>query len=285
MQTLQDQLRQYLVGWRSDMSPAWAEFFAGVEPDLDAIDSALQAVPDLPVIPGRRGKPLAGAPQDAHLFRAFDDIAPDQVRVLIIGQDPYPRVTRATGRAFEDGALVDWNGDVAVSLQRLMQSALANRRARPDLTTGPGGWARVQELLTMGELDLEPQRAFFDRLQRAGVLFVNASWTLTRFVPGGGPEQRAQVAMWRPMVQRLIQGLITRGHGVVFLLLGQFAQDVFDQSCSIQEGTSAALPAGFATVRHPHPNAKGVGGYFSKPNPLTQVNARLVQMSQADIDW
>ncbi|GGE82284.1 uracil-DNA glycosylase family protein [Massilia psychrophila] len=285
MQTLQDQLREYLAGWRNDMSPAWDEFFAGIEPDLEAVDSTLLGPSELPVIPGRRGKPLAGAPEGAHVFRAFDDIVPARVRVVVIGQDPYPRVTRATGRAFEDGALIDWSGEVAVSLQRVVQSALAYRYRRLDFATGPGGWAQIQSMLVTGALALEPQRDFFDRLQRQGVLFVNASWTLTRFMPGGAPEQVAQVAMWRPMVRHLIQGLIERRQGVVFLLLGAFAQGVFAQSGGGGVEQDGAPLAGFAAVRHPHPNAKGACGYFSKRNPLAQVNARLTQMSQPSIEW
>lgn len=45
--------------------------------------------------------PLRAGNDGRHLFRAFNGINPDQVRVVVIGQDPYPERARATGRAFE----------------------------------------------------------------------------------------------------------------------------------------------------------------------------------------
>ena len=70
MATLRDELGTYLKGWRSDLSPAWIDFFEGAAPDLTAVDTLLPSDPTLPVIPGRRGAPLAGAPAGAHVFRA-----------------------------------------------------------------------------------------------------------------------------------------------------------------------------------------------------------------------
>ena len=48
---------------------------------------------------------LLGTDREAHVFRAFDELEPDRVKAVVIGQDPYPHVTRATGRAFEDKAV------------------------------------------------------------------------------------------------------------------------------------------------------------------------------------
>ena len=42
------------------------------------------------------------------MFRAFDGIAPEDVRCVILGQDPYPCPAFATGRAFEAGNVARW---------------------------------------------------------------------------------------------------------------------------------------------------------------------------------
>jgi uracil-DNA glycosylase len=248
--TLRDELTEFLVGWRSDLSPAWNTFFAGVEPDLEAVPLALASDAAKPVIPGRRGHTLPDAPQGSHVFRAFDGIDPDDVSVLVIGQDPYPRISRATGRAFEDGALKSWTGEVAVSLQRLMQSAVSLRYGRPDLAAAPADWKRIVAGISAGTIDLEAPATYFDRLQSGGVLFVNAGWTLTRFEPGGSPEQAANIAMWKPVMVRLMDGLARRNNGkMVYLLLGNFA------------------------------------GYLERGNPLHSVNESLSAMSAPPIPW
>ncbi|CAN5455527.1 hypothetical protein BH10PSE14_BH10PSE14_30770 [soil metagenome] len=276
-------MQHTLTRWREDLAPSWQAFFADCEPDFAAIDPALQFDSAHPVIPARKATPLADAPPGAHVFRAFDGVDPAGVRVIVIGQDPYPRIERATGRAFEDGALTDWRGSVAQSLQHLMQSALALRLGREELARGPGGWSVIAQELTNSQIAIEPLGAYFDRLQASGVLFVNAGWTLTRFVRGGGPEQRAHIALWRPLMTRLLTGLSARAEGsLVFLLLGNFAQDLFAasgaQAVAVAHGKWGSA---VRMVAHAHPSALA---YFAS-NPLAEVNAALDAMGEAPLTW
>jgi uracil-DNA glycosylase len=288
MTKLKDELETYLTGWRGDLTPAWSAFFAGVEPDLTKVGGELETDPTTPIIPGRRTKPNDGAPLGAHVFRAFDGIDPAKVSVVVIGQDPYPRVSRATGRAFEDGGWTAWDGKVAVSLQRLMQSAVSLRHGRPDLAKAPSDWKRIQKAVAAGDFALEPLPAYFDRLQtKHGVLWVNAGWTLTRFVSGGGPDQKAHIACWAPVMKRLLTGLAERTNGrVVYVLLGGFARKLFDAS-GVEENARALERWGkmIDVVIHPHPNTVGPSGYLERGNPFERVNAALLAMNTAPIDW
>lgn len=286
MVALRTHLESYLAAWRADLNPAWRNLFDGVEPDFGAIPPQLTYDAEHPVIPPLRSRPLAGAPTGAHIFRAFDGVVPDAVRVVLIGQDPYPRISRATGRAFEDGALTDWQGQVAISLQRLMQSAVALRHGQPDFARTPGDWQRVRAAAAAGDVTLEPLGAYFDRLQASGVLLVNAGWTLTRFVPGGGEEQKAHIAMWRPLMRRLLQGLAERpGHPTVFLLLGGFAKKLFAESGVQARAQNGGYADRIATVIHPHPNTVGPAGYLARGNPLEGVNAALAELGAAAVAW
>lgn len=288
MPTLRAQLEAYLGGWQSDLNAEWRAFFGPVEPNLSAVDPDLQSDPALPVIPGRRGAPVPGAPAGAHVFRAFDGITPARVSVVVIGQDPYPRISRATGRAFEDGALTAWSGEVAVSLQRLMQSALADRLNRPELARTPADWQRIRQEVNDGTITLEPLGQYFDRLQEThGVLFVNAGWTLTRFASGGSPEQKGHIAMWQPLMTRLLNGLAERSNGrVVFMLLGGFAQRLFRNSGVEQRARDRGVwERSVAAVTHPHPNTVGPSGYLTRGNPLAGVNTALSAMSGPTVRW
>ena len=286
MVALRNYLQTYLTGWRADLDPDWRAFFDGVEPHFPAIPAGLQFDSSHPVIPPRRNVTLPGAPAGAHVFRAFDLINPADVKIVLIGQDPYPRVSRATGRAFEDGAMADWNGVVAVSLQRIVQSAVALRYGRPDFDAPAAGWEVVRSALGRGEIELEPLGSYFDRLQSSGMLFVNAGWTLTRYVPGGGEEQKGHIAMWRPLMQRLLQGLALRDQRpTVFLLLGGFAQKLFAATGVEADARDAGTWHQIRTISHPHPSAIGPKGYLASGNPLKKVNAALAELGLPGMDW
>ena len=282
---LRDHMKRTLKNWRDDLSPDWRDFFSAVEPDFDAAPPGLTWDKDGPVIPPRKGEGLEGAPAGAHVFRAFDGVTPREVRVLVVGQDPYPKRTRATGRAFEDGALTSWTGAVAVSLKHLVQSSLALRLSRPELAANDAAWGDIKREVQSGRLPLESIGDHFDRLQvDNGVQFVNAGWTLTRFKSGGGPEQIFHIGMWRPVMMRLLNGLAERPDAaVVYLLLGKFAQDLFDASgveaAARRDGTWGVR---VMRVDHPHPNAPA---YFQHPNPLARVNTALEAMAARPVDW
>lgn len=72
------------------MDPSWAAALADREPQLRALGDFLRAE----VADGRGYQPAG-----AHILRAF--AAPmDDVRVLILGQDPYPTPGHAVGLSF-----------------------------------------------------------------------------------------------------------------------------------------------------------------------------------------
>ncbi|MFE4466421.1 uracil-DNA glycosylase [Oerskovia sp. NPDC056781] len=72
------------------MAPDWAEALAPVEPQLRAVGDFLRAE-------AAAGRPYLPAPSD--ILRAFQRPLAD-VRVLIVGQDPYPTPGHAMGLSF-----------------------------------------------------------------------------------------------------------------------------------------------------------------------------------------
>jgi uracil-DNA glycosylase len=79
--------RPLAQAWR-DLPPDWLRLCAGLEEPAQAVARKVDA--------GAR----AGLVGPARPFRAFELVAPADVRLLIIGQDPYPRPGDATGLAF-----------------------------------------------------------------------------------------------------------------------------------------------------------------------------------------
>ena len=82
---LKEALCELLTDWRADLSADWSQVLAGVEPALADVDERLELHPWEPIFPSRRGFILPDEPVGAHIFRAFDDLAPEAVRCVIIG--------------------------------------------------------------------------------------------------------------------------------------------------------------------------------------------------------
>lgn len=292
VQTLRSALAAYLEGWRSDLAPKWRSVFDGTNPDLDAVDANLTFDDHDPIIPGRKHTPVPGAPPDAHVFRAFDHISPSRVSVVVVGQDPYPKVSRATGRSFEQGDLHSWPADQAIiadSLQRIVQVLIAARTGDSSYAMSDAAWSRVIDDLGSGALELEPPIQLFDRLQRSGVMFLNAGLTLTRFGAGGSPEQSAgHIPLWAPVIERVLRFLAERPDGkVVYVLWGAKARGVFD-TAGVEAAARAVGSWGtqVAVVSHPHPNAQPNGApFYAIPNPFLETNRLLIAMGSEPVPW
>jgi uracil-DNA glycosylase len=77
--------RPLAQAWQ-DLPPAWRELCAGLEAHSQEICGRVDGD--------------AGQVGPARPFRAFELVRPDDVRLLIVGQDPYPKPGDATGLAF-----------------------------------------------------------------------------------------------------------------------------------------------------------------------------------------
>ena len=209
--TLRAHMREVLAGWPVGAPAPWRTTFEGTAPSFGS--SSLGIAHDGLARPAH--PPLRAANDERDLFRAFRRIEPAEVRVAVIGQDPYPDPRRATGRPFEDGGAVQGLG-VANSLRRLLQSGLTamepDLRADQDIT----GWDIIAERVEEHLANQAAMTDYFDWLAGQGVLFLNTAWTFTEIEPHPDRAererrlarvQRAHKALWRPVMLRLIEAL------------------------------------------------------------------------------
>ncbi|WP_372922652.1 uracil-DNA glycosylase family protein [Roseovarius sp.] len=259
------------VGPNGQPQPGWRTFFTECpDPDFEAIPENLQITDDALVWPGRRNAPHDDAPEGAHICRAFDWIEPEGVRVVVLGQNPYPAISSATGRAFEDGTPDAADEALRPALRNLGLSALDLHGAAcpPGFCHSPA--ARAAAI-----------RDRFDALAGQGVLCLNASWTFTKKKSLQAPADDhpgAHRAMWKPVTEHLLRKIADRPNCVVvFLLFGRDAQEV---------AVDLDLPRrdSVTVVEHTHPTAPN-NGYFGNVNPFEKVNDALQDLEQAPITW
>jgi len=279
---LRDAMAETLRGWEADLPDVWRAALGPVGDDFDRIDPDLEFEAWEPIFPARRGRHFPGQPKGAHALRAFDGIAPEGVRCMILGQDPYPEPGFATGRAFEAGNLVSWlelDKMFSKSIRAYMQLIVAARTGKEDYARSFDDWPDVRAYLTDATTHFEPTDAIADHWIGEGVLLLNASLTLSRFRVEIDPHQsRGHLPFWRPLMKRVIATLVERKAPVVFIGFGTAARDLLGQS-----GIAVGVTGQVGCVIREHPAF--ADEVLGKPNPFVLCNSYLEAMGAKPIAW
>lgn len=180
-------------------------------------------------------KPLC--PKKADVFKAFELVSPSQIKVVIVGQDPYHTPHQAQGLAF---SLPD-GGKMQPSMRNILlelETDLGTPRASQDLTY----WAEQ------------------------GVLLLNTALTVVEGCPGSMADE------WKLFAEGLMRKLVLLPQPIVFVLWGKHAQQ-FEEILSQKENglvLTSSHPSPFSA-------RKGFLGSkpFSKVNAF--LNARDIE--------
>nr|WP_225906210.1 MULTISPECIES: uracil-DNA glycosylase [Ensifer] len=279
---LREAMAETLAGWEADLPDVWQDALGPIGDDFDRVDAGLDFESWEPIFPARRGKTFPGQPKGAHALAAFDGIAPDGVRCMILGQDPYPEPGFATGRAFEAGNLAAWvelDKMFSKSIRAYMQLIAAARLGDESLSEDFGRWPDVRRLLCDPAGAFEAPDAIADRWVGEGVLLLNASLTLSRFRVDIDPHQsRGHLPFWRPLMLRVVEMLLARGEPIVFLGFGAAAADIFAQT-GIREGRTGNV----ACIEREHPAF--ADKVLGRENPFLLCNLYLEAMGGRPIAW
>jgi len=279
--TLRDALSETTAGWKDDLPPDWQSVMDQVQTGIDDVDESLDLEVWEPIFPARKGRTFPGAPDGAHMLRAFDGVRADGVRVVLLGQDPYPEPAAATGRAFEIGNAVVWRDldrMFSKSIRAWTQMLMAARHKRPELSKNFAAWSEMLDEIEAGSMDIEAPTEMADRQQREGVLLLNSSLTLSRFRRDIDPHQaRGHVPFWAPVIQAALRHVASQGRPVVFVALGQAAAD------NLAAAGLLPAPEPHLSLVLPHPAY--ADEFLACPNPFLAANAHLARMGAQPIDW
>lgn len=256
-------------------APAWRRVIGSVDLDFDAIDPALDLESWEPIFPARRGKRFPGAPSGSHLLHAFDGIDPDDVRCVILGQDPYPEPGFSTGRAFEAGNVAAWrelDKMFSRSVRAFIQLIVAARTGDDRYSGSFANWPATLDAIETGVVAFEAPGELAGRWIDQGVLLLNSSLTLSRFRVDADPHQtRGHLPLWRPLISAVLRSLARSGRPVVFIGFGHVA------AAALAEAEIDA-----AIVREHPANADAV---LALDNPFRLANAALAAAGGPPIAW
>ena len=133
-------------------------------------------------------------PPTHNIFRVLKEIPFENVRVVILAQDPYHNIGAATGLCFDNPK----SQKPSPSLSNILKEIEA------DLGTPSQAFDNVS--------------SYLEHLPSQGVLLLNAALTVERENPG------SHLKLWKPFTEELIHQINTRLPNVVWVLWGKPAQ-------------------------------------------------------------
>lgn len=192
-------------------------------------------------------------PKGSEIFAALDATPFEQVRVVVIGQDPYHGPNQAHGLCFSVLPGVAEPPSLVNIFQEVNQ----------DMTDAsvPGG---------NGQASLKPGAGCLSGWAAQGVLLLNAVLTVERGRAGSHQDKG-----WEVFTDRIVALLNEQRSGLVFLLWGSYAQR---KGAIVDGGRHCVLKA-------PHPSPLSAHRGFFGCRHFSAANRYLVENGGEPIDW
>jgi uracil-DNA glycosylase len=221
------------------LHPSWLEPLQG-----EFESPYMQALRQFLVTERQAGKRIF--PKGNEWFRALDLTPLDDVRVVILGQDPYHGEGQAHGLCFS---------------------------VQPGVRTPPSLVNIYKEL--EADLGIPPARhGFLEHWAQQGVLLLNAVLTVQM-----GNAASHQGRGWERFTDAVIRLVNARPEPVVFMLWGSYAQKKAAFVDSVDKGGRHLV------LKAPHPSPLSAYSGFFGCGHFSKANAFLKAHGQKPIDW
>lgn len=222
--------------WFEQMHPGWRTALAEQQVLLEQLEAQLALEPAL-------------APKTNLVMAAFE-ADPERIRVVIVGQDPYPTPDLAVGHSFAVGPGVR----IPASLRNIFAELLSDLNADPQGLPNPS----------------------LSAWQSQGVMMLNRS--LTTLEGQAGAHSRLG---WVDFTRAAVEHLIGRNQPLVLVLWGAQAQGLKRELAQ----TLATASGRVAVIEGVHPSPLSAHRGFFGSRPFSAVNTALVEMGAQPIDW
>ena len=213
-------------------------------------------------------------PRQDEIFNAFNGLRPQDVKVLIIGQDPYPQKGRADGLAFSFGN----NEEAQDSLKNIFDK--------------------------LKELGIDNKNTKLTKWKKNGILLLNSSLTFKYY--SNKSEQtksrKKHLEAWQPFIKQTLTKLFekrTKSNPLVVMLWGKNANLI--EKFNNGNEDDKYLKKNIYIIRNSHPSnlggAKNYCGNYANPNiwvnafmckcnnPFKKCNEFFKLKGLPEIDW
>ncbi len=218
----------------------WGQPFSSAIPELLQIDNLLQA-----------DEKIYGPyyPRKEHLFQAFAMCPLTSIKVVIVGQDPYPS-TRSNGLPVAQGMSFSIPRDVRVT------SSLRNIYA--ELKRSIPGF-------------VAPNHGDLSEWANQGVLLLNSTLTIRP-----GDKNHSHKGWWDGFIRKVLKAINDANPYTIYMLWGRPAQAIK----KLMSGKGVILEA-----FHPSGMAASTGHKFVGCNHFAMANDILSRIGKTPINW
>ena len=174
-------------------------------------------------------------PNDPSKILRFLSVDLSMVKVIWLGQDVYPSIGVATGRAFEVGNLTTWTESFRqVSLKNIIRLIHKNYNGI-DCYGNILKYSTIKEEIQRGDFKIKQPNEWFDGLEKQGVLFLNTAFTCEVGIPNSHKE------IWNTFSQKVLNYISVYNSNIIWFLWGK---EAISNKVYIQSGQ-------FFESRHP----------------------------------
>jgi uracil-DNA glycosylase len=138
----------------------------------------------------------------------------NKVKVVILGQDPYPQIGAATGRAFEVNGLNSWDAEYRqASLRNILK--LLYKTYIGELINS----SQLKKKIAENNFRILPPSKIFKYWEEQGVLLLNIYLTCKVGVP------KSHRKIWKEFSRQVIEYITTSNKNIYWFLWGNEAQN------------------------------------------------------------
>lgn len=184
-------------------------------------------------------------PQSGDVFNAFKHTKPENIKAIILGQDPYPHSDYATGLAF---GVPNTTNPLPPSLRNIFVE-LNNEGYGAPKDISLSGWAKQ------------------------GVLLLNSSLTVEEGNIGSHQH------LWEYFTTELLRSLASQSTDIVLVLWGRWAQNAYKRA--MDKGTYYFEHV----LEAPHPSPLAAHSGFFGCNHFKIINKIMEVQGKKEIDW
>ncbi|MBP1926476.1 uracil-DNA glycosylase [Sedimentibacter acidaminivorans] len=143
----------------------------------------------------------------------------NNIKVGILGQDPYPEKGRATGRAFEVGDLHSWNDKFRqVSLKNIIRLIHKSYNGIDEYKSIKK-FSEIQDEIKLGKFKILPPNEIFSSWEQQGVLLLNTYLSVESGITG------SHIEIWEPFSIKLLEFISDNNRNINWFLWGKQAEN------------------------------------------------------------
>ncbi len=200
-------------------------------------------------------------------FNAINNIntSDNNTKIVVFGQDPYPRKESARGYAFWDGKIKSWENPLSPSFRNIIKSILINE----NLATKENKIKDLRRILKDNKI-FSPDDFFKNSIEN-GVVWLNASLT---FESKSQTDLNAHLKFWKPIIEEIINTLLENSKNIIFVFWGS-------KSLKLQKYIQTLEFSNYHFVSNCHPMLES----FHNKNSFKEIDKILINLNEKKIKW